>query len=208
MFMDSKGADLSKKRFVVFIDEIQQNFADGDQFSDRYTRTVTLSDGSVRAIELTPMMRHGKLVVELKDTGGHTYMGLEHAVSIMINGNLQVKVFDLDAGKTTAQLHSPILSRATSLISLPDFVPTGFTQGIEIFNDDRTPMGFVTSILCSCLGFGPEDAQQTMLDIHLRGGALLPTSSLAEAERLATEITAEAAKEGYPLLCRPVSVAT
>jgi len=58
------------------------------------------------------------------------------------------------------------------------------------------------------LGFGPEEAQQIMLDIHLRGGALLPTSSLAEAERLATQITAEAAKEGYPLLCRPAGVAT
>jgi ATP-dependent Clp protease adapter protein ClpS len=69
-------------------------------------------------------------------------------------------------------------------------------------------MDFVTSILASCLAFGPEDAQQTMRDIHLRGGALLPTSSLAEAERLAAEITAAAAKEGYPLLCRPVSVAT
>jgi len=206
--MDSKDADIAKRTFVVFIDEIQQNFADGDQFSDRYTRTITLSDGTVRTIELTPMMRHGKLVVELKDTGGRAYMGLDHAVSIMINGKLQVKVFDLDAGKTTAQLHSPILPRDTSLITLPDFVRAGFIQGIEIFNDDTTPMGFVTSILCSCLGLAPEDAQQTMLDIHLRGGALLPTSSLAEAERLATEITVEAAKEGYPLLCRPVSIAT
>lgn len=206
--MDSEDAALSEKRFVVFIDEIQQNFADGDQFSDRYTSTVTLSDGSVRTIELTPVMRHGKWVIELKDTGRRTYMGLDHAVSIMINGNLQVKVFDLDALRTTAELESPILPHDTSLITRPDFVPAGFTQGIEIFNDDSTPMGFVTSILRSCLGFGPEDAQRTMLDIHLRGGVLLATSSLAEAERLATEITAAAAKEGYPLLCRPVSVAT
>ena len=206
--MNSKGADPSKKQFVVFIDEIQQNFADGDQFSDRYTRTVTLSDGSVRTIELTPMMRHGKLVVELKDTGGRNYMRLDHGVSVMINGNLQVKVFDLDAGKKTAQLQSPILPHDTSLITRPDFVREGFTQGIEIFNDDTTPMGFVTSILCSTLGFDPEGAQRTMLHIHLRGGALLPTSSLTEAERLATEITAAATKEGYPLLCRPVSVTT
>jgi ATP-dependent Clp protease adapter protein ClpS len=68
-------------------------------------------------------------------------------------------------------------------------------------------MGFVTSILCSSVGFGPEDAQQTMLDIHLRGGVLLPASSTAEAERPAREITAQATKAGYPLLRRPVRVA-
>ena len=42
--------------------------------------------------------------------------------------------------------------------------------------------------------------------IHTRGGALIPTPSFAEAERIATQITAEAAKDGHPLICRPVSI--
>jgi ATP-dependent Clp protease adaptor protein ClpS len=50
-----------------------------------------------------------------------------------------------------------------------------------------------------------EDSDRTMLQIHTRGGALLPTSSLAEAQRIAEKITAEAARHGHPLVCRPVS---
>ena len=37
-------------------------------------------------------------------------------------------------------------------------------------------------------------------------GALIPTTSFTEAERIATQITAEAAKDGHPLICRPVSI--
>ena len=199
-------ADPAKKQFVVFIDEIQQNLADGDQFSDGYTKTVTLSDGSVRTVELTPMMRHGKWVVELKDTGGRSYIGLDHAVSIMINGKLQVKVFDLGAAKIAAKTTSPVIPRDKSLLTLPEFIPPGFTQGIEILNDNTTTMDFVATVLHSCLGLSLEDSRQRMLDIHYRGGALLPTSSLAEAERIAAKITAEATQQNYTLVCRPVSM--
>ncbi len=52
--MESDPIDLSKKRFVVCIDEIQQNFVFGDEFSGRYAKTVTLSNGTTRTIELTP----------------------------------------------------------------------------------------------------------------------------------------------------------
>ncbi len=67
--MDSEEFDPSKHRFAVFINEIQQNFVFGDGFADRYTKTVTLLDGTTRTVELTPMMRNGELVVELKDAG-------------------------------------------------------------------------------------------------------------------------------------------
>jgi hypothetical protein len=58
--MTPEDIDLSKKRFIVCIDEIQQNFVFGDQFAGRYTKTVTLSDGSTRTIELVPMIRNGR----------------------------------------------------------------------------------------------------------------------------------------------------
>jgi ATP-dependent Clp protease adapter protein ClpS len=190
--------DASKKRFIVCIDEIQQNFVFGDQFSGRYTKSVTLSDGSTRIIELTPMIRNGRPVVECKDTGGHTYMGFNGTT---INGKLMVQIRDLDTVPT-----SPVLPPDTSLIALPDFVPTGFTQGVEILNDNTTPMEFVVSVLSSYLGLSPEDSTHKMLSIHQRGGALLTTPSLAEAERIAAQVTAEAAKHGYPLVCRPVSI--
>jgi ATP-dependent Clp protease adapter protein ClpS len=204
--MTSEDIDLAKKRFIVCVDEIQQNLVFGDQFAGRYSRTVTLSDGSTRTIELTPMMRNGRPVVEFKDTGGRTFMGLNGTTT---NGTLMVQIRDLDAAQAELRPslpESPVLPRDTSLIAFPDFLPPGFTQGIEILNDNTTPMQFVTSVLGSHLGLSPEDSNRTMLDIHTRGGALLPTPSLAEAQRIAAQVTAEAAKHGYPLLCRPVSI--
>jgi hypothetical protein len=63
----------------------------GDQFAGRYTKVVTLSDGSTRTIELTPMIRNGRPVVELKDTGGRTYMGRNGTTT---NGKLIVQIRD------------------------------------------------------------------------------------------------------------------
>jgi len=201
--MSSKDNEVAKKRFIVCIDEIQQNFVFGEQFAGRYAKTVTLSDGSVRTVELTPMIRNGMPWVELNDTGARTYMGLNGTTT---NGRLMVQIRDLDAMEAESRLQSPVLQPATSLIAFPDFLPSGFTQGIEIFNDNITPMQFVVSVLCAHVGLSPEDASRTMLDIHARGGALLPTSSLAEAERIAAQISAEAANQNYPLVCRPVSI--
>jgi ATP-dependent Clp protease adapter protein ClpS len=73
-------------------------------------------------------------------------------------------------------------------------------------HDNTTPMQFVVSVLGSCLGLSPEESNRTMLDIHTRGGALLPAPSFAEAQRIAAQVTAEAVKHGYPLVCRPVSI--
>jgi hypothetical protein len=86
--------DLEKKRFWVSIDEIQQNFVFVEEFVGSYSRTVTLSDGSVRTIELTPMIHKGMKVVEFKDTGGRTYMGLNGSTT---NGKLMVQLRDVES---------------------------------------------------------------------------------------------------------------
>jgi len=204
--MDGADPDLSKRRFLVCIDEIQQNFVFGDEFAGQYTTTVTLSDGTTRTVELTPMIRDGNPVVEFKDTGGCTYMGLNGTT---INGSLMVQIRDLDAIESESRPNrpsSPVLPRETALIDAPEFLPPGFTQGIEILNDSLTPMEFVTSVLAAHLGLTPENAHRTMLQIHSQGGALLATSSLEEARRIAAVITAEAAECGHPLACRAVSI--
>jgi len=202
--MDSEAADLKSKRFLVCIDEIKQNFVFGDQWSGNYCRTVTLSDGSVRTIELTPMIRNGTPVVEFKDSGGRTYMGLN---STTTNGNLMVQVLDLDAAEAASRPRpssSPVLPRDTSLLALPDFVPPDFAQGVEILNDHTTPMRFVVSVLESQLGLKSEDAHRIMLDIHARGGALIATDSVVQAQSIAAQIAADAARQGFPLVCRSV----
>ena len=65
----------STERFAVCIDEVRQNFVFGDLFSDSYTKSVTMSDGSVRELTLRPIMKDGHLVVEIRDGDHFSYMG-------------------------------------------------------------------------------------------------------------------------------------
>lgn len=85
-------AGLSHQKFFVSIDEIRQNLVFAHEFSGQYSTTVTLSDGSKRHVELIPMIHDGMQVVEFKDNGGHTYMGLNGTA---INGALMVQVRDV-----------------------------------------------------------------------------------------------------------------
>ena len=90
---DSMNGELSKKKFMVSIDEVAQNFVFGEEFTGTYKREITLSDGSKRMIELTPMIHNGMKVVEFKDSGGHTYMGLNGTTT---NGKLMVQLRDME----------------------------------------------------------------------------------------------------------------
>lgn len=212
--MSSDSTDLSKHRFVVSIYEIREELVWAEEFTGQYTKSVTLSDGTTRSVELTPVMRNGMPVIELKDTGCRSHMGITHVLTATkIHGNLMVRVIGLDerdtarAGGHGSHLStSPELPADTSLISMPDFVPPGFIQGIEILNNNTTPMEFVVEILKTHLGLSTQDSTYTMLAIHTRGGVLIPTLSLTEAERIAAQIAAEAAKYNYALICRPVSI--
>jgi hypothetical protein len=94
--MDPGSSELSHKQFYLFVNEVRQNFVFGDTFAGHYTGSFTLSDGSVRNIELTPMLHNGMKVVEFKDTGGLTYMGLNGTTT---NGTLMVQLIDIDTLK-------------------------------------------------------------------------------------------------------------
>jgi ATP-dependent Clp protease adapter protein ClpS len=204
--MEPGNMDLSKRRFMVCLDELRQNFVSGEQFTGGYTKTVTLCDGSTRTIELTPMIRDGLAVVELKDTGHHSFMGPNGTTT---NGTLMVRLLDVDAVEEWLRRHRPqppVLPPDTSLLTLPEFVPAGFVQGVEILNDNATPMEFVVSMLSAHLGLSAADSQRAMLDIHNRGGGLFPTPSLAQAALVAAQIAADAKKQGHPLVCRAVGI--
>jgi ATP-dependent Clp protease adapter protein ClpS len=101
-------------------------------------------------------------------------------------------------------LWSPVFSPDTSLLRMKGFVPAGFLNGIEIMNDSLTPMAFVVSVLQTCLGLSETDATRTMLDIHRKGGVLLPMQSFEESTRIAELVTTEAQRNGHPLVCRAV----
>jgi ATP-dependent Clp protease adapter protein ClpS len=94
----------------------------------------------------------------------------------------------------------------TSLLQMEGFAPAGFQCGIEILNDDRTPMEFVVSMLCNTVGLSRDDAMRTMLAIHSKGGVLLPRASWDDSRRIADAITAEARSNNHSLVCRAVSL--
>ena len=89
----SNADDLSRKNFMISIDEIKQNLVFAEEFSGGYKREFILSDGSKRTIELTPMVHKGMKVVEFKDTGGLTYMALNGTTT---NGKLMVQLRDVE----------------------------------------------------------------------------------------------------------------
>ena len=95
--MSLENKDHLQKRFLVSIYEIQQELAWAEEFTGRYAKTVTLSDGTTRTIELTPVMRDGRPAVEFVDTGYRTHMGLAPVhTGTHTNGNLMVQIVDLD----------------------------------------------------------------------------------------------------------------
>lgn len=54
---------------------VRQNFVFGDTFAGHDAKTVTLSDGSKRSIELVPMVHEDMQVVEFRDNGSLAYVG-------------------------------------------------------------------------------------------------------------------------------------
>lgn len=90
--------------YSVSIDEIRQNLVSGDFFNDRYTHTVTLSDGSVHQVTLTAASRHGQPVLQLVDaSGGKVARSGMGPFGTMTVGRLMVSVKDAD--ELRAEMH-------------------------------------------------------------------------------------------------------
>lgn len=112
----------------------------------------------------------------------------------------------LKAGKTAriGPIPSQIFTPETSLLSIEGFVPNGFLCGIELLNDDRTPMEFVVAVLQRDAGLNRVEAMRTMLEIHNKGGKVLPLQSFKQSMRVAESIATKARGMGFPLVCRAV----
>ncbi|HEY5801804.1 MAG TPA: hypothetical protein VIT92_16405 [Burkholderiaceae bacterium] len=87
--------ELSGRVFDVAVFEVKQKLTPGqfmgEEFAGSYLRTFTLSDGSKRQVELTPMVHKGMQVVRIKDNAGTTYSGLN---GMTLNGTLLIDLQD------------------------------------------------------------------------------------------------------------------
>jgi ATP-dependent Clp protease adapter protein ClpS len=99
---------------------------------------------------------------------------------------------------------SVVLPPGTSLLSIQELVPANFRCGVEILNDNSTPMEFVVEILQSQLKLAYAEAIPAMLDIQKKGGRLFPTVNPADAQRIAEAISAASSARGHLLVCRAV----
>lgn len=94
----------------------------------------------------------------------------------------------------------------TALLSVDGLAPAGFVSGIEILNDETSPMQFVVDVLKRHVGLDEQAAVDAMLAIHRHGGQLL-AMDWARATAVATAIGEDARTHGHALVCRPVRVA-
>ena len=80
---------------VLRIYEIKKTLVFAEEFAGQYTKSVTLSDGRTRAVELTPMIRNGARVIEFKDH--RSYMGMVRVrTGAHTTAKLMVQIQDLD----------------------------------------------------------------------------------------------------------------
>lgn len=99
---------------------------------------------------------------------------------------------------------APVFPPEASLLEMPDFRQPGFVHGIEVFNDKTTPMEFVVDVFQRHLGLTLDQAVHVMLDIHNKGGALIPLSTQQEAARVAEAMSVDARAAGHAFRCRYV----
>jgi len=103
---------------------------------------------------------------------------------------------------------SPVFDPATRLLGVACLVPEGFRDGIEILNDDTTPMAFVVEMLEQHAGLYHQAATAATADIHARGGLLLPLPDRAAADAVAAAIARDTHAQGHRLVCRAVTAVT
>lgn len=99
---------------------------------------------------------------------------------------------------------SPIFPPETSLLSVQGMTPAGFKAGLEILNDDKTPMDFVVATFKKYLGLDDRGAIKLMLEIHKMGGVLLPQRDIDQAREVADAITVHCVMHSQQLICRAV----
>ncbi len=124
------------------------------------------------------------------------------------DGHVLWKLFLYKFTNSAHPLPSPNASRlfpeGTSLLLIKSLVPKEFRTGIEILNDDKTPMEFVVNTLMRHLHIERDDAIKRMLSIHSNGGILIALPTMESAEHTAHCIVSEAREHGHPLVRRAI----
>ena len=94
----------------------------------------------------------------------------------------------------------PIQKTQTELVSKKKLDSPRFYQ-VVMFNDDFTPMDFVTRLLIQIFNMDELQANQIMLEIHHLGQAICGVYPREIAEMKVSQVLSLAHQEAHPLLC-------
>jgi ATP-dependent Clp protease adaptor protein ClpS len=70
---------------------------------------------------------------------------------------------------------------------------------VIFYNDEKTPMEYVVSILIKLFNYSTDNAHTVMLKIHETGKAVVATYTFEIAEQKAAETITNARTNGFPL---------
>ncbi|MFO1217035.1 MAG: ATP-dependent Clp protease adaptor ClpS [Burkholderiaceae bacterium] len=100
---------------------------------------------------------------------------------------------------------APAIPSGLQYYSLPSPDGKTFEHGIEVLNDDATPLVFVLRVLQHEVGLSHAQASVASALCHDKGGVLIPLPSAQQAEEAAARVARRAEEEAWPLRCRAVS---
>lgn len=100
---------------------------------------------------------------------------------------------------------TPSIPDGFAFPSLPTADGRAFEHGVELRNNEVTPMAFVLNILQEEAGLAHREAAVAVALCHETGGAIVPMPSREQAADAAARIATRADREGWPLRSRAVS---
>jgi ATP-dependent Clp protease adapter protein ClpS len=100
---------------------------------------------------------------------------------------------------------APTAPPGLSFLSVGLPASSEFRYGVEILNDDQTPMFFALQALEEHAGLSRSDASVAVAVCHSQGGVLIPMDTIESAERIARCISQAAQLHSFLLNCRAVS---
>lgn len=163
-----------------------------DVLSESLVATFTFVNVALIAFALIPHASQGQV------TDGYVLMKLAHHVLTRKTGPVDIK------GTAAPSEPGPVFSPETHLLDKAGFAPRGFSVGVEILNDDTTPMDFVVDTLMRNLEVTQDEAMRLMFEIHVTGGAVVALPDIGTAKRVAHDIMMEASASGRAFVCRAV----
>lgn len=101
---------------------------------------------------------------------------------------------------------SPVFPSEMRLLTLPQFRTEEFQQGVEILNNQTTSAQFVLDLLSQHLELNQDEAMQKMLEIHNKGGVLIPLPAPEKARSVADAMASDVRAAGLTLVCRYADV--